>query len=338
MDGDTNPLSLTILGSAIDFSKVYDVPLGAVVRNEGQPRTEFDADEMQELIASIRKFGQKDTAFVVPRSDGTYLMISGERRWLALQEAASATIRVHLCRRELTVDETYFLSCHGNAKQVEQSAYDNVVMIQTLIVKGLTHEQIAALTSRSVSWVEVHANIAVNLDVAVLEMMRSSREKNDRIFLEEASKILSMAPEIQMTAARVIVAAKKKGGGQKDQRAAFQVFLEQSEAKNSRGHAAKRTINGQLLDLFTRLDRDLGSFVAAPEGIFLSNLRQSGLDFLANLLARIDAGKKRAGVIETALQNLPLLELAQIVAEVDKKTTTLRDLVQRAHDTLQERK
>lgn len=338
MNGDTTPLALTMLGSAIDFSRAHDVPLGSVVRNEDQPRTEFDAGEMRELVASIKKFGQKDTAFVLPNSDGTYLMISGERRWQALQETIIPTIRVHFCRRELTADETYFLSCYGNAKQVEQSAYDNVIMVRTLVGKGLIHEQIATLTSRSVSWVEVYANIAVNLDAAVLEMMRSSREKSDRILPEEASRILSMAPEIQMIAATAILAAKKKGGGEKDRRLAFQIFLEQSGAKNSRGYAAKRTVNGQLLDLFTRLDRDLGSFVAAPEGVFLSNLRQSGLDFLGDLLARIDAGKKRVKVVETALQNLPLLELAQIVSEVEKKYATLRDLVQRAHDTLQERR
>lgn len=330
-------MMLTMLGSAIDFSKTHDVPLGKVVRNEEQPRTEFDPDEMRELVASIRKFGQKDTAFVLPRPDDTYLMVSGERRLRALGELAASTIRVHFCRRELTADETYFLSCYGNAKQVEQSAYDNVIMVRTLIGKGLIHEQIAALTSRSVSWVDAHANVAVNLDGAVLEMMRSSRDKSDRLFLEEALKILSMAPEIQMTAAMFILATKKKGGGQKDQQLAFQVFLEQSGARNSRGHAAKRTVNGQLLDLFTRLDRDLASFAAAPEGIFLSNLRQSGLDFLSDLLTRLDSGKKRVKVVETAFKSFPLLELARIVAEVDQKTSSLRELIQRAHDMLKER-
>ena len=337
MKDEKAALALAMLGAAVDFSKTHDVPLGKVVRNEDQPRTEFDEDEMRELVSSIEKFGQKDAAFVLPREDETFLMISGERRLRALQRIAAPTIRVHFCRRELTADEIYFLSCYGNAKQVEQSTYDNVVMVRTLLVKSLTHKQIAPLLSRSLSWVEAHANVAANLAAPVFEMMRSSREKCDRIVIEEALKILSMAPEIQEMAANFILAQKRKGGSKDSQRVAFQCFVEQAGVKNSRGNTAKRTVNGELLGIFSRFNRDLESFAAAPEGIFLSNLRQSGLDFLADLLVKIDAGKKRAGVVENALTSLPLLELQAIVAEVGERGRILRDLVQRAHDTLKEK-
>lgn len=326
------------LREAVDFSQVHDVPLDKIVRNESQPRTEFNEADMLDLTLSMKNFGQKDTAFVLPRNDGTYLMVSGERRWKAMGRALLHTMRVHFCRRELDAAETYLLSCYGNARQVEQSTYDNVVMVRELLQKNLTHEQIGALTSRPISWVDDHANVAANLVESVFEMMRSRREKADRLTLKEALRILSMAPDVQEVAAGVTLAAKKKGGTRDSQRLALQVFVEQSGVKNSRGHVAKRTMNGELLGIFTRLSRDLESFAAAPEGLFLSNLRQSGLSFLTDLLTRIDIGKKRTAVVQTALGSMPLLELAKIVADVDKKTTAVRDLVQRAHDTLQEKK
>ena len=338
MKNEKTAIALAMLRSAVDFSKTHDVPLSAIVLNADQPRTEFDEEELFELVASIVKFGQKDTAFVLPREDGTYLMVSGERRWRALKRTSIVTIRVHFCRRELTDDETYFLSCYGNAKQVEQSTYDNVVMVRTLLAKGLIYEQIATLLSRSISWVGAHANVAANLAPPVFEMMRGSREKSDRILLDEALKILLMAPEIQETAAKFILANKKKGGGKDAQRVAFQVFVEQSGVRDSHGNAAKHTINGELLGIFTRFNRDLESFAAAPEGLLLSNLRQSGLSFLIDLLEKIDTGKKRAGSIESALRDLPLLDLGKIVAEVGQRMTALRDLVQRAYDALQEKK
>lgn len=331
-------IALAMLGTTVDFSRVHDVPVGNVVRNENQPRTEFDEGEIQDLAVSIKKFGQKDTAFVLPRDDGTFLMISGERRWRALQRNCAPTIRAHFCHRELTHDETYFLSCYGNAKQTEQSAYDNVVMVRTLLAKGLQHEQIAALLSRSISWVSDHATVAAHLAPSVFEMMRSSREKTDRLLLEEALRILSMAPEVQEVAARFILAQKKKGVSKDAQRVAFKVFVEQAGVRNSRGNAAKRTVNGELLGIFTRFHRDLESFAAAPEGVFLANLRQSGIDFLADLLEKIDAGRKRSGVVKNALEALPLLELARIVAETEKKTALLHALVARAYEALQERK
>lgn len=329
---------LEALREAVDFSQVHHVPLDTIVRNEAQPRTEFDEGDMLDLIASIKQFGQKDTAFVLPQANDTYLMVSGERRWRAMRRAFLHTMRVHFCRRELDAAETYLLSCYGNARHVEQSAYDNVAMVRELLLKRLTHEQIAALTSRSMTWVDRHANVAANLAAPVFEMMRSNREKPDRLALDEALKILSLAPEIQETAAKFILANKKKGGDKDSERVAFQVFVEQSGVKNSHGNAAKRTVNGELLGIFARFNRDLESFAAAPEGMFLSNLRRSGSDFLAGLLQKIDTGKKRAGVVENALNNLPLIELAKIVAEVGQNTNALRDLVQRAYDALQEKK
>lgn len=331
-----NPV-LEALREAVDFSQVHHVPLDKIVRNEAQPRTDFDEVEMLDLIKSIKELGQKDTAFVLPQNDGTYLMVSGERRWRAMKRAFLHTMRVHFCRRALTASETYLLSCYGNARQVEQSTYDNVVMVRELLQKKLGHEQIAALVSRSVSWVDEHANVAAHLDAEVFEMMRGNREKTDRLTLEEALRILSMAPDMQVVAAGVILAAKKKGGGKASQKTAFQVFVESSGVRNSRGHTAKRTVNGQLLGMFARHVRDLESFAAAPEGAFLSNLRQSGLVFLTELLEAIDGKKKSMGVIKRAFENLPLLELAALVKQADGHDASLRNLVERARNMLQEK-
>ncbi|WP_269928671.1 ParB/RepB/Spo0J family partition protein [Kocuria massiliensis] len=72
-----------------------EIPVGEIHPNRKQPRQEFDEDEMEELIHSIREIGLLQPIVVRPSSEeGTekYELVMGERRWRATQRAGLKTI------------------------------------------------------------------------------------------------------------------------------------------------------------------------------------------------------------------------------------------------------
>ena len=59
----------------------------AIVPNPRQPRTHFDADDLAELVHSVREFGVLQPVVVRDVGDGTYELIMGERRTRAARDA-----------------------------------------------------------------------------------------------------------------------------------------------------------------------------------------------------------------------------------------------------------
>ena len=58
-----------------------------IVPNRNQPRRDFDEESLQELAASIAEHGLLQPIVVRPNTDGTYMIIAGERRWRACRMA-----------------------------------------------------------------------------------------------------------------------------------------------------------------------------------------------------------------------------------------------------------
>ena len=66
-----------------DFS--MPVPVARIVPNPNQPRKEFNQETLQELADSILENGLLQPVNVEDAGDGTYILVSGERRWRAVQ-------------------------------------------------------------------------------------------------------------------------------------------------------------------------------------------------------------------------------------------------------------
>jgi ParB family chromosome partitioning protein len=72
-------------------SKLRELPVGDVVRDEGQPRREFRAEALEMLAASIREHGVLQPIVVV-REGSKYKIVAGERRWRASKIAGLSTV------------------------------------------------------------------------------------------------------------------------------------------------------------------------------------------------------------------------------------------------------
>ena len=67
-------------------SKLQEIKLDSIVRDEDQPRREFDEQALNALAQSIKEHGVLQP-IVVTREDGKYKIVAGERRWRAAKLA-----------------------------------------------------------------------------------------------------------------------------------------------------------------------------------------------------------------------------------------------------------
>ena len=82
--------------NASGSSSINDIALELIITNSNQPRTHFDEDAMQELGASIREMGVISPITLRKNSDGTYLIIAGERRFRASKSIGLKSIPAYI--------------------------------------------------------------------------------------------------------------------------------------------------------------------------------------------------------------------------------------------------
>ena len=80
--------------NAVNEVKVVKVPIEKIVPNPYQPRKTFESEALTDLASSIAQFGVLQPLLVAPSSDGTYLLIAGERRLRASKMAKLTEVPV----------------------------------------------------------------------------------------------------------------------------------------------------------------------------------------------------------------------------------------------------
>jgi ParB family chromosome partitioning protein len=72
-----------------DEEKVVDIDVRRLSPNPYQPRIDFNKEAIDDLVDSIKEYGQLQPAIVCARNDGKdgYFIVAGERRWRACKIA-----------------------------------------------------------------------------------------------------------------------------------------------------------------------------------------------------------------------------------------------------------
>ena len=115
-----------------------------------QPRSRFDDDELGELAASIREVGVLQPVVVRPGdTDGTYVLIAGERRLRAAAMAGLASIPAVI--RAAESDETHLTEALiENIQRKDLSPLEEAAAYRNLLEDfGMTHERVATRVGRS---------------------------------------------------------------------------------------------------------------------------------------------------------------------------------------------
>ena len=117
------------------------VPIEDINPMPGQPRTQFDQLELNELAASIKEKGILQPILVRPLAKG-YQLIAGERRWQAAQRAGLATVPVLV--KNVEEAEAFQLALIENLQREDLNPIEIGRAYKRLVEDyRLSHEEIA---------------------------------------------------------------------------------------------------------------------------------------------------------------------------------------------------
>ncbi|SVB08328.1 uncharacterized protein METZ01_LOCUS161182 [marine metagenome] len=168
------------------------VPVEQIVPNRNQPRQEFNAEQMEELTASIKGAGILQPLTVREIGDDEFELIAGERRLRAAKQAGLKTVPV------------YILSVDADVEMMEYALVENVQRVDLnpleeaegyAILSGkydLSQEEIAKRVGKS------RPSIANSLRLLKLPPEIKSSLKSGKISAGHARAILGLRKSLQM--------------------------------------------------------------------------------------------------------------------------------------------
>ena len=165
----------------------------SIVPNPRQPRSNFDPEDLAELVHSVREFGVLQPIVVRPldETSGTYELIMGERRLRASREAGLETIPavVRDTADEFLLRDALLENLHRSQLNPleEASAYQ-----QLLSDFGITQEQLAARIGRS------RPQISNTMRLLKLPVPVQQRVAAGVLSAGHARAILSLDDEVEM--------------------------------------------------------------------------------------------------------------------------------------------
>ncbi len=141
--GKTPP---TPIGSHV--GGVQQVAVEAIRPNPRQPRIHFREEDLAELAASIREHGVIQPLIASPKSDGTFILIAGERRWQASQRAGLKTVPV--ITRQASNQELLEIALIENVQRADLNSLEEAEAYRQLVEEfGLSHESVAKRVGKS---------------------------------------------------------------------------------------------------------------------------------------------------------------------------------------------
>ncbi len=127
--------------------KPLEIPVEKIDRNPFQTRKGFDEAKLKELAASIAASGVVQPIVVRPAKDGRYMLITGERRWLASQQAGKATIPAIV--REVSDVQAMEMTIVENLQRADLNPMEQAHAFERLSKEfKMTQEQMADRTGK----------------------------------------------------------------------------------------------------------------------------------------------------------------------------------------------
>jgi ParB family chromosome partitioning protein len=181
-----------------DGERIQSIPLADIFPSPHQPRTEFRADQLNELVESIRERGIIQP-LIVRKSGERYELIAGERRWRASQLVGLVEAPVII--RKASDQEVLELALIENLQREDLNPIEEAAAYSRLAHEfGLTQEEISRRVGKSRASVANSMRL-LDLDPDVQTMVRQSR-----ISVGHAKVLLSLkSKEEQRLLADVII-------------------------------------------------------------------------------------------------------------------------------------
>lgn len=128
-------------------SKLVELPLDEIVRDEDQPRKQFSEESLRELADSIREHGVLQPLVVTKKGD-KYQIVAGERRWRASRLAGLKTVPAIV--RTLDAQNKLELSIIENAQREDLNPIELATAYAKLKAQfNLSNEEIGKRVGKS---------------------------------------------------------------------------------------------------------------------------------------------------------------------------------------------
>jgi ParB family chromosome partitioning protein len=128
--------------SEISQGYIPNLPIGFITPNRYQPRIEIKPESLVEIADSIREHGVIEPLLVTKRSENSYELIAGERRWRAAKLAGLESVPVVV--KESSPQEMLELAIIENVQRADLNALEEALAFDQLHENfNMTHDQVA---------------------------------------------------------------------------------------------------------------------------------------------------------------------------------------------------
>lgn len=157
-------------------SSINEIELSKIHPNPDQPRTFFDQDALEELAASIRSLGIVQPITLREMPDGSYQIISGERRYRASLMAGLETVPAYIKTAE--DDNVMEMALIENIQREDLNAIEISLAYQKLLdTYQLTQDQLSerigkkrATVANYLRLLKLPAEIQIGLKKKLIDM------------------------------------------------------------------------------------------------------------------------------------------------------------------------
>ncbi|NLJ58206.1 MAG: ParB/RepB/Spo0J family partition protein [Tissierellia bacterium] len=130
-----------------DFEKIQEIDIDLICPNPNQPRKIFEEDKLEELTASIKKYGVIQP-IIVKKDGSVYTIIAGERRWRACKNANLKTIPSIV--RDIENRNASEIALIENIQREDLNPIDEANAYEFIMERyGITQEQVATIVGKS---------------------------------------------------------------------------------------------------------------------------------------------------------------------------------------------
>lgn len=123
-------------------SSISEIEISKIYPNPNQPRSDFDQEALDELAVSIREIGIIQPITLRKMNDGSFQIISGERRYRAAKSVGLTTIPAYIKTAE--DDSVMEMALIENIQREDLNAIEIALAYQKLSeIYHLTHEKLS---------------------------------------------------------------------------------------------------------------------------------------------------------------------------------------------------
>ena len=235
---------------------IQQVDLASIVPSPLQPRKDFAAEALSELVESIRQHGIIQPLVVRPVG-GRHELIAGERRWRAAQEAGLS--KVPIITRTATDLEVLELSLIENLQRADLNPIEEALAYARLANEfGMRQEDIAQKVGRG------RASVANSMRLLDLHQQVQTWLTQGLLSVGHAKALLALKEPQEQRAVAETVLRRSATVRATERLVARQ--LGSTRPRRRREGAANATTSATIEDLQNRLQQHLGTRVTLHHG------------------------------------------------------------------------